>query len=213
MALLPFAAGLVHVGMRLEALRNNRIRAETEQEMQVIQARRTPPSSLLSGPDAHVWAWQLRGRCRGVDSSMIFSPDGERGHRRAHREARAKDMCRRCPVMTQCRARALIVGEPYGVWGGLSAAERLAVIGRDRRTTDAPAAHPRSDVGYRGEESVDRGRSPSICHETDPANTSRRRCTGGPQWAGRERVMVRNDSGVRSERRWSTFIGNGSRFI
>jgi WhiB family redox-sensing transcriptional regulator len=33
-------------------------------------------------------------------------------------------MCRRCPVMAQCRAHALEVGESYGIWGGLSESER-----------------------------------------------------------------------------------------
>ena len=40
------------------------------------------------------------------------------------REQRAKEMCRSCPVIAQCRSHALAVGEPYGIWGGLSEAER-----------------------------------------------------------------------------------------
>jgi WhiB family transcriptional regulator, redox-sensing transcriptional regulator len=81
----------------------------------------------LPPPDARAWAWQASALCRGVDSSVFFPPDGERGHLRAQREARAKDMCRHCPVLRCCRAHALTVGEPYGVWGGLSEAERQAV--------------------------------------------------------------------------------------
>jgi WhiB family redox-sensing transcriptional regulator len=78
----------------------------------------------LPGPNADGWDWQLRGRCRGVDSSLFFSPDGERWRLRAEREKRAKEICRRCPVLVQCREHALAVGEPFGVWGGLSEAER-----------------------------------------------------------------------------------------
>ncbi len=40
------------------------------------------------------------------------------------REEAAKRVCARCPVVMPCRAHALAVREPYGVWGGMSAAER-----------------------------------------------------------------------------------------
>lgn len=78
----------------------------------------------LPGPNADMWDWQMRGLCRGVDSEVFFHPDGERGRARAQREFRAKQMCQRCPVITQCRAHALEVGEPYGIWGGLGESER-----------------------------------------------------------------------------------------
>jgi WhiB family redox-sensing transcriptional regulator len=42
----------------------------------------------------------------------------------------AKQMCRQCPVMTQCRTHALTVGEPYGIWGGLSESERELLLKR-----------------------------------------------------------------------------------
>ena len=78
----------------------------------------------LPVPVADIWDWQMHGLCRGVDSSVFFHPDGERGRARAQREMRAKEMCRSCPVITQCRSHALAVGEPYGIWGGLSERER-----------------------------------------------------------------------------------------
>ena len=59
-----------------------------------------------------------------------FHPDGERGPARAEREERAKQICGRCPVLEHCRRHALAVGEPYGVWGGLSMAERSALLHR-----------------------------------------------------------------------------------
>jgi len=82
----------------------------------------------LPGPNADIWDWQLKGLCRGVDSSFFFHPDGERGQARAQREARAKAMCARCPVLEQCRRHALSVHEPYGVWGGMSESERDAMF-------------------------------------------------------------------------------------
>lgn len=88
----------------------------------------------LPGPNVDLWDWQMHGVCRGVDSSVFFHPDGERGRARAQREMRAKQMCRQCPVITQCRAHALQVGEPHGIWGGLSESEReLMLKGRARR--------------------------------------------------------------------------------
>ncbi|UVO13224.1 MULTISPECIES: WhiB family transcriptional regulator [unclassified Mycobacterium] len=87
-----------------------------------------PQVEQLPGRNADVWDWQLRGACRGVDSSVFFPPDGERGRARAQREQNAKKWCRNCPVLEQCRTHALAVGEPYGIWGGMSEAERHAAL-------------------------------------------------------------------------------------
>jgi WhiB family redox-sensing transcriptional regulator len=62
---------------------------------------------------------------------MFFHPDGERGPRRRNRENTAKAICASCPVIAACRAHALAVQEPYGIWGGLSEDDRLAIIGKD----------------------------------------------------------------------------------
>jgi WhiB family redox-sensing transcriptional regulator len=87
----------------------------------------------LPGPNADVWDWQMRGSCRGVDSAVFFHPDGERGRARAARELRAKEICRSCPVLMQCRSHALKVSEPYGIWGGMSETEREMHARRNRR--------------------------------------------------------------------------------
>src|SRR5262245_58095570 len=92
-----------------------------------------PQPQQLPGPNADIWDWQMQGLCRGVDSSMFFHPDGERGRARAQREMRAKEMCRRCPVVAQCRSHALAVGEPYGIWGGLSESDRELLLKRGIR--------------------------------------------------------------------------------
>ncbi|HEU0190118.1 MAG TPA: WhiB family transcriptional regulator [Mycobacterium sp.] len=89
-----------------------------------------PPPEQLPGPNADSWDWQLEGACRGVDSSVFFHPDGERGQARVQRERRAKEWCGRCQVAAQCLAHALRVGEPYGVWGGMSESERDALLKR-----------------------------------------------------------------------------------
>ena len=80
--------------------------------------------SRLPAPQLEVWQWQHRGACRQHDPSLFFHPEGERGPRRANREAAAKAICAPCPVLQACRAHALSVREPYGIWGGLSEHER-----------------------------------------------------------------------------------------
>ena len=88
----------------------------------------------LPVPVTDIWDWQMQGACRGMDSGFFFHPEGERGPARANREARAKQICQTCPVLEQCRRHALAVQEPYGVWGGLSEAERDEIVrGRTRR--------------------------------------------------------------------------------
>lgn len=83
----------------------------------------------LPGPAIHEWEWQLLGACRGEDADLFFHPEGERGPRRTAREAAAKSVCHRCPVLLSCRSHSLSTREPYGVWGGLSEAEREEMLG------------------------------------------------------------------------------------
>lgn len=89
--------------------------------------------SRLPVPVAENWEWQLRGSCRGVDPSLFFHPEGERGPRRSNREKAAKAICATCPVLLQCREAALAAREPYGIWGGLSEHEREQLTGTGRR--------------------------------------------------------------------------------
>ena len=46
----------------------------------------------------------------------------------------AKAGCQPCPVRTQCLAAAFEQREPWGVWGGMSAAEREEVRKAERDT-------------------------------------------------------------------------------
>jgi WhiB family redox-sensing transcriptional regulator len=89
-----------------------------------------------------LWSWRLRAACRDVDSAVFFSPDGERGPKRAAREARAKAICAGCPVIRQCATHAIWYGERYGVWGGLSERERLVFRLRPDRLLAALSVAP-----------------------------------------------------------------------
>jgi len=88
----------------------------------------------LPGPNADMWDWQLNAACRGLASSTFFHPEGERGPARARREANAKAVCVGCPEVAACRAHALEVHEPYGIWGGLSEGERQLLLELGRQT-------------------------------------------------------------------------------
>jgi WhiB family redox-sensing transcriptional regulator len=86
--------------------------------------------SRLPIPVMEEWEWQYQGACRDLDPEMFFHPDGERGPRRRNRENAAKAVCASCPVIAACRAHALAVQEPYGIWGGLSEDDRAVILER-----------------------------------------------------------------------------------
>ena len=91
--------------------------------------------SRLPCPVASEWEWQYQGARQELPTEMFFHPDGERGPRRANREAAAKAVCATCPVIEACRRHALAVQEPYGIWGGLSEDDRAAIIEQNERAS------------------------------------------------------------------------------
>jgi WhiB family redox-sensing transcriptional regulator len=80
-----------------------------------------------AGTLARFWSWRERARCRGLDPSIFFSPEGERGRARRERERAAKVLCATCVVQQACASYAIANREPFGVWGGLSESERDAI--------------------------------------------------------------------------------------
>ena len=77
--------------------------------------------------------WHSEAVCRRDEAGLFFAPSKEPTAARLSREEAAKRVCARCPVMVECREHALLQPEPYGVWGGLTAAERRVVLARRRR--------------------------------------------------------------------------------
>ncbi|MFE1194009.1 WhiB family transcriptional regulator [Streptomyces olivaceoviridis] len=75
-------------------------------------------------PLLRTWEWQAEAACRGMDSSVFFSPPGERGSARRRREQRAQEICRQCPVRVPCAGFAATSDQRYGVWGGSTEADR-----------------------------------------------------------------------------------------
>ena len=129
--------------------------------------------SRLPGPNADLWDWQLVAACRGVDSSLFFHPEGERGAARSAREAAAKEVCMRCPVRAECATHALAVREPYGVWGGLTEDEREAMMGRSRhRSTSTDSERdsryePEDGPRHKARHDTDHDPEPEHEHDLD----------------------------------------------
>ncbi|MFB8395419.1 WhiB family transcriptional regulator [Streptomyces yangpuensis] len=88
---------------------------------------RVPARAAEDGP------WHAEAVCRRDEAGLFFAPSKEPTAARLSREEAAKRVCARCPVMVACREHALLQPEPYGVWGGLTAAERRVVLARMRR--------------------------------------------------------------------------------
>ncbi len=82
------------------------------------------PQARLPPPETGAWDWQLEAACRHRGEALFVAPAGERPARRERRESQAKQICARCPVAQRCLEHALAVGEPHGIWGGLTPAER-----------------------------------------------------------------------------------------
>ena len=66
----------------------------------------------------------MHARCRDTGAELFFARDGEGRGARIRRERQAKAVCATCPVQRECHTHAITVGEPYGVWGGTSEADR-----------------------------------------------------------------------------------------
>jgi WhiB family redox-sensing transcriptional regulator len=81
-------------------------------------------------------AWQDESACRGLDTDLFYSADFARGAPKRKQEAAAKAICAACPVIDQCLARALEIGEAHGIWGGMNPEERVAL----RKSRDVFAA-------------------------------------------------------------------------
>ena len=115
-------------------------RAARRQPLQCVegkpQAQQVPPAAAEQLPSLsprsrkgvaaviEAYDWQRLGACVGMDLTVFYHPDGEKGRARTKRINEAKKVCEPCPVIEQCRTFALDTKEPYGVWGGLSENER-----------------------------------------------------------------------------------------
>lgn len=82
-------------------------------------------------PTADFWSWRDNAACIGHED-LFYSLEEELKGDRRRKEEKAKAVCATCPVFDACRAFALETKELYGVWGGLTEAERHRISGRHR---------------------------------------------------------------------------------
>lgn len=71
--------------------------------------------------------------CTNTDPDLWFPDHGlhnENDSPMRYREA--KKLCKVCPVRDLCLEYALIQGEAFGMWGGLTPRERMQIRGRKR---------------------------------------------------------------------------------
>ena len=73
--------------------------------------------------------WRVGALCRGDDAVHFFAPAHlERKPEKDFREAQARALCARCPVLSECLDYALAAGEPHGIWGGLNELQRRRLL-------------------------------------------------------------------------------------
>lgn len=79
--------------------------------------------------------WRVRALCVGEDPELFFPlVETDRA------TARARAVCRRCPVLLACRDWAVRHGETDGVWGDTTASQRRAIRGNFLRDRPAGSA-------------------------------------------------------------------------
>jgi WhiB family redox-sensing transcriptional regulator len=84
--------------------------------------------------------WWGQAACAHEDPDVFF-PVARTGAALRDQQARAKAVCRRCPVIRQCLSWALRAAPAEGVWGGTCEEERRALM-RGRRHGDAALEAP-----------------------------------------------------------------------
>jgi WhiB family redox-sensing transcriptional regulator len=82
--------------------------------------------------------WRDRARCLDEDPDLFF-PIGSTGPA-VVQAARAKQVCRQCPVIQDCLDWALSNYQDSGVWGGTTEEERRAMRRTGVRTAVAALA-------------------------------------------------------------------------
>jgi len=65
-------------------------------------------------------AWYDRANCQGVGPAMFYVDKGIS-------TAAAQNICHECEVREECLNFAVVRGEPFGMWGGLSARQRSRI--------------------------------------------------------------------------------------
>jgi WhiB family redox-sensing transcriptional regulator len=99
----------------------------------------SPPRAPFVDTERAGEDWRVRKACRDMDPEAFFE-DGRSPAALAVIEG-ARAVCSGCPVRGRCGDYALDRGIEFGIWGGLTPAERAVVLdGRSRRAGGALGA-------------------------------------------------------------------------
>jgi WhiB family redox-sensing transcriptional regulator len=77
-------------------------------------------SKLIEALAVDQLSWQDYANCRGADADLFFPERGASTRR-------AKSICGACEVRGDCLEYAIVNGEKFGIWGGMSERERRRV--------------------------------------------------------------------------------------
>src|SRR5215469_14600623 len=86
--------------------------------------RRSPWTSLAADEPPGRCTWQAA--CAAADPELFFPATADQA-------TEAKRICAGCPVKPQCLKYSLVTAQEWGIWGGLTEQERLALLHRERR--------------------------------------------------------------------------------
>lgn len=81
---------------------------------------------VVAWPHEDGYAWRTRATCARLPRAAKVAFFGSNVSDDQH----AKAVCAMCPVIADCRAYALASRESWGVWGGMTAKERVALTRR-----------------------------------------------------------------------------------
>jgi WhiB family redox-sensing transcriptional regulator len=85
-------------------------------------------------------SWEMGARCNDYDPEIFFDP-------RVRFERKAKSICGRCDVRTDCLAYALQTRIEFGIWGGMNGKERRALLRGSMKVADLQELAERVAVG------------------------------------------------------------------
>jgi WhiB family redox-sensing transcriptional regulator len=77
--------------------------------------------------------WLEQANCKNKDTSIFFPDYGLPGAMKIAKKA--KEICSRCSVKTECLEFAIENREEFGIWGGMMVNERKKLISKRRRSS------------------------------------------------------------------------------
>lgn len=79
-------------------------------------------------PSGNPKEWVTQAKCRNGDPDALFVQGAA--------QRRAAKICRRCPVLMECRVDSLEHKVEFGVWGGLTERQRRALLRQNPLVTN-----------------------------------------------------------------------------